>query len=192
MNAYRRWAVQEYRQIEQKPPEQKAIGWKEDTSDTGMQEWLNQVILFAQDPAYAVEWIPEQLYDWLVGKGKIRKGQNEETEYLLLAVGRRQAWLTYQMTEDPTPKTRLALESFNRMKSKECYTGDEIPALLVLAKKIVLMQLIKPINEQLDVKGDRDSAQGRQDIGLQRSGEEAKDGEPANGTTGQAQSLQEP
>lgn len=141
MNAYRRWAAQEYKALERNEPLPPAT-LREAMDDIGMQEWLNQTILNAQDPEYAPEFCPEALYTWMEGNGKIRPGMAEEMEFLSLAVDRRQAWLLHQVEQWPSTAARYALSGFLEMKKQGFFTGTEIGALQSLAKKIALMTVI--------------------------------------------------
>lgn len=140
MNAYRRWAAQEYKALERNEPPPVLV--REIVDDEGMQDWLNQVIIYSQDPAYTVEWYPEILYTWLESKGRIRAGLAEEMDYLVLAVERRQAWLKFQVDQWPSTTNRQNLANLLQMKKEGYFTGAEIPALQSLAKKIALMDVI--------------------------------------------------
>lgn len=142
MNAYRRWAVQEFKQLEGKLPLAMLEGPKEDMSDIAMQEWLNDTILSVQAGQRAIEFLPLQLYDWLVSRGEILVGPAEKWDYMRKAVHRRQAFLVYMDTKNTTVETREQLSAFMAMKKSGCYQGAEINNLKVLAKKIVLWEQI--------------------------------------------------
>lgn len=136
MNSFRRWAAQEYRQIERKMVP--ALEYKESVDDEGMQEWLNRVILQVVNDKYEPEFLPYQLYDWLLARGKITPPPAEITAAIMEATCRRELFLVYEWNQHDDQKSREAVAEFRRMKAQGYFTGPEMLAVDSLAKKILL------------------------------------------------------
>lgn len=136
MNSYRRWACQEYRQLERKLVPQ--LEYKESVNDEGMQEWLNQVILQVVNEKYEPEFLPYQLYDWLLARGKITPTPEEITTAIHCAMARRELFLIYEQNQQDDQARREALAEFRKMKGRGYFTGQEMLTVDSLAKKILL------------------------------------------------------
>lgn len=135
MNSYRRWATEVYQQhTPNYNPLQ--IEHKEDTSDAAMQDWLDHI----RSQPIIFDFLPVMLYEWLERKGVIKKTNEEKREYLKQAVFYRQSQLQKSFAEDS--RMLGTLQAFNDMKDKGEFTGDEIPRLKGIAKRLILKEYI--------------------------------------------------
>lgn len=142
MNSYRRWAAQEYRQMEGSQSVILLEGPKESLTDEAMQEWLNHVILGVTGGHLAIEFLPLQLYEWLEKKGTLMVGPAEKWEYVGKAVHRRQDFLVYTDNQNSTVESQRDLSAFLLMRKDGCFKGAEVDHLKNLAKRILLWEHI--------------------------------------------------
>lgn len=128
---------------EQKAPPIAEIENKEDVSEDAMFEWFLDVMKRVKSGVCTIEFIPGMIYEWLDAKGEIKKTGSEKKEYLVHAVERRHRILSFLLDIDDTPANRKMLSEFASMREKGCFTGEEIDRLKVLAKKIIVYEIIQ-------------------------------------------------
>lgn len=142
MSAYREYAKGEYRQLESSE-HIKLLENKEDMSDQAMTDWLQAKRKDVLSGVCTVDFIPVMLYNWLDKKGGIRKTIAEKKEYLVKAVEHRQAQLVKAIEDEDMFDNRRLLESFMKMKDQGYFIGEEIDKLKIIAKKMIVFDLIK-------------------------------------------------
>lgn len=151
MNAYRRWVSTRRSILIPDPIPQLTL--REDTSDEGMQEWFNQVILSVINENRDPEFLPTQLYDWLENAGRIKLSESEKASYLVKAVWRREEFLLYFSQREGKLADEKHLR-FVTMRVQGEFSGDEVQIIRDLAKRIYLKEMIlnnkKQPNEQTD------------------------------------------
>lgn len=102
--------------------------------DESMSDWLEETRKRKQ----AVEFMPVQLYEWIVKTGRVELSNQQKHEYLQKAVMWRQHRLIQAHEEEMTKDNHAALVAFNRMKESGEFTGPEVETLKTLAKKMIL------------------------------------------------------
>jgi hypothetical protein len=141
MIAYRRWAAEVYKQNKKDLPMLPES--KEDTSDIAMEDWMADVSLRIQAGGYDVQLVPPMLYEWMDKKGEIKKTAAEKREYLSKAAAHRVVVLSQNLAANPDEKNKTALEVFCAMMNKGMFEGDEVERLKLLAKKMILFDMLK-------------------------------------------------
>lgn len=111
---------------------------QESMSDQAMAEWLEET----KKRKMAVEFMPVQLYEWLVKKGTLQLTNEIKHDYLARAVSFRQHRLIQAYEEAMTKDNHAALATFNSMKQAGVFTGPEIDILKTLAKKMILFNYL--------------------------------------------------
>lgn len=121
------------------------IEYKEDMSDEAMTDWFEAKKKDVRSGACTIDFIPIMLYEWLDGKGEIKKTGSEKKEYLARAVEHRQGQLFKNVSDKDNFDNRKVFSSFMLMKEEGCFQGDEIDKLKTLAKKLIVYDLIKSL-----------------------------------------------
>lgn len=140
MNAYRKWAKEEYEQIQHET--HGLIENREDLTMEGMTKWFDEVSAKIKSGSLIVELVPPMLYDWMDKNGNISKTGPEKWEYLNRAVNYRQSKLKEAVDNADTATNRHNLSEFMRMKAAGCFEGSEITYLKNLAKQMILFETI--------------------------------------------------
>jgi hypothetical protein len=83
------------------------------------------------------------LYEWMDKKGEIKKTAAEKREYLSKAAAHRVVVLSQNVAANPDEKNKTALEAFCAMMNKGMFEGDEVERLKLLAKKMILFDMLK-------------------------------------------------
>ena len=135
MNAYRRWAADVYKQLDQPASMEES---KEEMTEEAMQEWIKET----KNLNLSVELLPVVMYDWLDKRSKITATPAEKHEYLQRAISYRHGKLSKVFTESMTATNRDALNSFCAMKDKGEFEGTEVSILKSLAKKMILFDYL--------------------------------------------------
>lgn len=110
----------------------------ESLSDQAMADWLEETRRRKQ----SVEFMPPQLYEWIVEKQMVSLTTQKKHEYLQIAVAYRQSVLIKKHEEEMSKDNHAALVAFNRMKAEGVFTGPEIDILKTLAKKMILFNYL--------------------------------------------------
>lgn len=145
MVAYRAWAVEEYKYISNKREEDKLqLENKADFPDEEMIEWIDewkQKIGAVSSPMF----IPQPFYGFLNKKGMMKLTNKEKFGYMANeAVNLLHGYLTDKVSFEGTKGDAMkALDSFNRMKDKGHFTGNEYNSLKEIAKKVAVFNYLK-------------------------------------------------
>lgn len=131
MNAYRKWAKEEYKHVKNEPP---MIEQKESLSDQAMTDWLEDT----RKRKLTVELMPLMLYDFIDRKKMIVLSNDEKYEYLQRAASFRLSKLQKDHETNPTTASKKLFDEFLRMKTDGAIQGEEIDVIKNLAKKMVV------------------------------------------------------
>lgn len=135
IEAYRTWAKKEFSKAAKELPAPE-MRTSEDISQHAMEEWLEREIYFIKT-GKPVEFVPVELYDFLVKQGKITATREEKFAYLQKASDWRHALLLKEVQAKNSTDNRTALQDFRMMRENGCYRGREIDRLKDLAKKLL-------------------------------------------------------
>lgn len=139
LNAYRKWAAEEYKQIKHEDPEQPV---EDNTSDESIRTWLADLKAKAADAK--VEFMPPMVFEWLLEKGQISYDQKECEEYLIKAVEFMEMQLRTKGTVlDSETSDRKEYTRFRAMITAGEFTGEYATKLPILARKLRLYDFIK-------------------------------------------------
>jgi hypothetical protein len=144
LNGYRRWQKKFYPQeIKTSPmPPQPEI--KEDLSDKAMQDWWRQLKQQVMaDKHYEVLFIPPMIFDWLDKKNMIRTTNKIRWSYLRRAVDLWRAILFRNSEEHGNHENIIRFKNFVEAQKEKKIPGDEVENVKILAKKILLLDLIR-------------------------------------------------
>lgn len=110
----------------------------ESLSDFAMLRWLAREIQFVKT-GKPLEFIPEELYDYLDKRGAINVTNEEKYEYLQKAVARFGGELAKEATSSKTALLRY--QHFKRMTDIGCLHGLEAERVKRMAKKLLFFDL---------------------------------------------------
>lgn len=148
MNAYRKWAREENKNLPPKP--KLMIEHKEDMSDVAMTDWLASLMKnVAAKPDYPVEFIPVTLYDWLDKNGYVQKTTPQQREYMAKAIILRAKVLVSNARENPNEQNIKRRDHFLSLQANGRYWGEDLEDVKSLAKRLLLFDLIK--NEEIAI-----------------------------------------
>lgn len=140
LNAYQKWAAEEYKQLKTEPAELPAP--KESLSDQTMEEWLAETKRRVNAGECRMSFIPLPLYEWLKGKGRI-KMQVAKIVYATRAAEWRQGELNEAVNQNNSHDNRQALTDFLMMKANGEIGGKEVGIVESIAKKMILFDMLK-------------------------------------------------
>ncbi len=112
---------------------------REDTSDAGMEKWLQET----KDQNLPVEFLPVMLYDWLVEKERLTPTKQEKWEQLQIAIAYTHQKLSTLVTNQMNTENRAALSRFVKMKEAGEFEPEQAEKLRALAKKMLLYNYLK-------------------------------------------------
>lgn len=122
------------------------IEYKEDMSNQSMQEWFNEIAKKIKEGQMRIEFIPPILYEWMDSNGNITATKEQKYEYLNRAVEYRLGVLRQAVEEEDSITNRFALSSFVTMKNNGCLEGKEAGLVKILAKQILLFEMVNNSN----------------------------------------------
>lgn len=134
MNAYRRWAKDQHKQIKPKMIETEG----EKLTDETMKDWYEETKNQVKNRKCTVEFIPLQLYDWAVNNSMIFADNKTKWSYLGMAIEHREAKLYADVSMDETAENKRLFKDFMEMKKAGCFEGEEKTILINLARKMIL------------------------------------------------------
>lgn len=140
MNAYREWAAEAYKHVVKDAP--KALPQpNEDISDEAMEKWLQET----KDQKLPVDFMPPQLYEWLVKVKRFNPSGKEKKEAFAMAMAYTYQKLSTAFTNQMTIENREALKRFTQMRESGVLEGQILENLRTLAKKIILYDYLKSL-----------------------------------------------
>jgi hypothetical protein len=139
MNAYRKWAAEEYKQIPQQPPEKVT----EKVDKDSMDEWWDEFCIRVRTGNCTYDFVPMMLVEWMEKKGKMTIAPTAQMDYLVKAMEYRFNQLQKTYIESQMVDDRRALTEFGKMREKGEFTGKHIDYLKNLAKRIQLHEMAK-------------------------------------------------
>lgn len=139
MTAYRKWAVEEYKQTKTAPALPAAV---EDTSDVAMRDWMGEIKGRVKAGKQPMTFMPLSLYDWMDKKGLITASREEKAGYLVKAAEYRQGQLNQDAENDPSPYRWKKFHDFMKMKGAGEISGEEIEQVKNLAKKLLMFDIL--------------------------------------------------
>jgi hypothetical protein len=146
LNAYRKWMKAEAKeQIKNQPMQQPPQSeMKEDLSDKAMQDWWRQLKQqVCGDKNYDVFFIPPMIYDWLDKKNMIRVTNNIRWMYFRRGVDLRRMILFKNSEEHGSAENVNRFKEFCAKQAVGKIPGEEVENVKILAKKILLLDLIR-------------------------------------------------
>lgn len=147
LNAYRRWQEKNKLEAMKLQSIQQAIpaeGPKEDLSDGAMQDWWCQLKQQVEENKnYDVLFIPPMIYDWLDKKNMIRTTDKTKWTYFRRAIAKQKIILFQKAEEHATEENTSRLKKFSDKQDIGKIPGDEVENVKILAKKIMLLDLIQ-------------------------------------------------
>lgn len=151
MVSYRAWAVEEYKYVSNKRQEETLLlGNKVDFPDEEMMEWIEEW-KHKIDTVSNPMMIPQPFYDFLDKKGLLNLTKNQKFEYMSNdAVDLLHGYLVDKVSFEGTKGDAMkSLDSFNRMKDKGHFTGNEYDSLKEIAKKVAVFYHLKNKNYEM-------------------------------------------
>lgn len=142
MNAYRAWAKEEYKQIKAPAPVEEKKVLTDEQFKTETLEWLERAKDKVWGKGWKVDFIPILLFEDLDKLGMIKYTDEEWMATLLKAVEYRQGQLGELAESEGSSTARDRVRDFARMKEEGCFTGEHADYLPILAKKMILWDLI--------------------------------------------------
>lgn len=90
-----------------------------------------------------IEFVPEELYGWLVEDGKLSFTKEEKWEYVKKAIDRKIIYLEDQISEKSTTERLWELEKYKKMSLEGILRSEFKDEMYSLAKKIMVYDYMK-------------------------------------------------
>lgn len=153
MNAYRDWTLKTYKSVIKKEekmiapiPEIKVI------PDEDMEKDWDVIENLVRNNGYKLELINEQLYDWMDKNGNILVEKEQKMEYIERATLYRHSVIAKGYEKNPhSIEAKQSLVNFNEMRSSKNYSPDEHEKIKLLAKKMVVFDMMKAKTSKIKI-----------------------------------------